>query len=380
MNILIMPARYSMKAGLEAAVGQLVYQLVDRGHKVKIVADCPLMDRRRTEWVDNIEITHFHFFSMWLNSLWPIEGFFRTWFYFFYTPLKLAYIILRFQPHIVNIHYFSSQAIYAAAFSYLFGYKLVVSIYGFGLHGFFDSPTYIHRLAHWVLKRADCITFTSHALFNDTAARMPDISGKSIVIPNGISCKEFDVQKHIRYQDPFILTIGNFYFHKGYDLLFMAFSRIADRCGVDLVVVGEGPKKSDLEALMHALGLEERVHFFGVAERDEVVSLLHCSEFFVLPSRVEPFGIVLLEAMAAGKAVIASNTDGIPEIITDGANGLLVPPKDVKALASIIIKLLEDKVLRDKFGKNGRKTVIEKFTLEKQVDAFEKTYKRLLNE
>ncbi|MFH1492648.1 MAG: glycosyltransferase family 4 protein, partial [Candidatus Omnitrophota bacterium] len=96
------------------------------------------------------------------------------------------------------------------------------------------------------------------------------------------------------------------------------------------------------------------VHFFGLANRVEAVYFIKNCQFFVMPSRVEPLGIVNLEAMACSKAVIASRVGGIPEVVEHGLTGLLVESCSEKALAAAIKRLMEDKNLRIRLGRNGR--------------------------
>jgi glycosyltransferase involved in cell wall biosynthesis len=115
------------------------------------------------------------------------------------------------------------------------------------------------------------------------------------------------------------------------------------------------------------------VHFIGRADRKKAVGLFTGCSFFVLPSRQEPLGIVNLEAMAAGKAVIASRTGGVPEIVADGETGLLAPPADIPALSAALQKLAGDAALRDRLGRAGRERV-KNFTWESVAIAYRQVY------
>ena len=123
------------------------------------------------------------------------------------------------------------------------------------------------------------------------------------------------------------------------------------------MIAGDGPDRMAYERFMKLLGIEDRVFFFGPANRMQAVNLFKHCEFFVMPSRVEPFGIVNLEAMAAEKAVVAARTGGIPEVIDDGITGILVESCNDKALVKGIRQLLEDKQLRERLASNGRRKI-----------------------
>ena len=103
------------------------------------------------------------------------------------------------------------------------------------------------------------------------------------------------------------------------------------------------------------LGLAGRVHFLG--QRDDIPDLLAALDIFVLPSHSEGVSLALLEAMAAGLPVIATAVGGLPEVVTDGVNGLLIPPQDPEALAQALARLLDDPALAKKLGENARQHV-----------------------
>jgi glycosyltransferase involved in cell wall biosynthesis len=100
-------------------------------------------------------------------------------------------------------------------------------------------------------------------------------------------------------------------------------------------------------------GLEEKVIFHGVVGLKDLEKFYSEADIFVLPSLYEPFGIVFAEAMSFGLPIIATRVGGIPELVEDGENGFLVPPKDVNSLADAIDKLVSDAELREKFGRRS---------------------------
>jgi len=146
---------------------------------------------------------------------------------------------------------------------------------------------------------------------------------------------------------------------------------------VKYLIVGEGPLEKELKAKVKSLGLENSFIFTGFLE--DVRPLLSALDVFVLPSLREGFPVSVLEAMAMGKPVAASNIDGINESVVDGLTGLLVPPKDSTALAGAITSLFKDRAGAAEMGRRGRETAVGKFGLDNMVKAHEESYGRLLN-
>jgi glycosyltransferase involved in cell wall biosynthesis len=172
------------------------------------------------------------------------------------------------------------------------------------------------------------------------------------------------VRSRLRLGERFVvLSVGRLVARKAHDLLLRAVAQLrsGDR-EVAAVVVGEGPERPRLEALARALGVEERVRFAGFVDDRELPEYYAAADAFALPSRrlaardgVEGFGMVFLEAGAAGLPVIGADTGGIPEAVEDGRTGLLVPEDDVDALAAAIRRLAEDPEKARQMGQEGRR-------------------------
>ncbi len=127
----------------------------------------------------------------------------------------------------------------------------------------------------------------------------------------------------------------------------------------DLVLAGDSPELENIKDLVGELGLGDRVHFPGRADRRQVAAYLAGCEFFVISSPAEPFGIVILEAMAAGAAVIAVNNGGPAEIITNGVNGLLAERSEPGELAAAMQRLITDVPLRNRLAAAGKARAAE---------------------
>ena len=139
-----------------------------------------------------------------------------------------------------------------------------------------------------------------------------------------------------------------------------------------LLIVGEGSRRDALEAQARALRIAHRVVFTG--RRDDVPAVTAALDVAVLPSYREAQGMVILEAMALSRPVVASNVGGIPEMIEDGVTGLLVPPHDAEALAAAIVRLLKNHSLADMIGRAGHDMVHDRFCIQLMVGAIESIY------
>ena len=139
----------------------------------------------------------------------------------------------------------------------------------------------------------------------------------------------------------------------------------------------QGSYYDKLLSLVEELKIKEKIIFTGF--RNDVPRLVSAMDIIVhASSSPEPFGLVIIEGMAAGKPVIATAKGGVLDIIEDGVNGILVPCKDSKSMAKAIQKIYHDKKLSKRIGTAARKRIIEKFTIEHQVAAVEKLYDSLL--
>ena len=183
-----------------------------------------------------------------------------------------------------------------------------------------------------------------------------------------------------------ILFVGRLIDWKGVNILVSSMKKVRDTVrNARLVIVGDGPERKSLADRVKELGLEDSVTFTGQVSGMELKDYYSRASVFVLPSitvnnQTEGLGVVLLEAMASGVPVIGSNTGGIPDIIEDGVNGLLVQPGDPKALADAIIRIFEDRDLADRFREAGIKTVSERFSWDRIGDQFTMVYQEVLHE
>jgi glycosyltransferase involved in cell wall biosynthesis len=188
------------------------------------------------------------------------------------------------------------------------------------------------------------------------------------------------VRRQFAADDAYVLLIvARLHPEKGYEYLFGALPEIRRRADrrVLLLVAGQGPFRHAFEQQVRSLGCESDARFLGF--RQDVPDLMTAADLVVLPSVAEAFGLVLTEALYLGTPVMATRVGGIPEIVNDGVDGVLVPPTDSQALANAIVELLHDPERRQKMAGAGREKVINKFRFEDMVRAYEAVYEEVLN-
>ena len=142
------------------------------------------------------------------------------------------------------------------------------------------------------------------------------------------------------------------------------------------VFAGDGPQTENLKTRIAADGLEDRIHLLGL--RRDVTNVLASLDVFVLPTHQEALGTAFIEAGAMGVPAVASNVDGVPEVVLDGQTGFLVPAQDGKALIEPICRLLGDPALRQSMGAKATEFVHQKFAREIMAEGMERLYRRLL--
>jgi glycosyltransferase involved in cell wall biosynthesis len=202
------------------------------------------------------------------------------------------------------------------------------------------------------------------------------------LIYNGVDLERYDNQEacctlHEEYgmepDSQIVGVVARLEPEKGHPTLLEAWPQVLREVpDVYLLIVGEGSRRDALEAQARELRIAHRVVFTG--RRDDVPAVTAALDVAVLPSYREAQGMVILEAMALSRPVVASNVGWIPEMIEDGVTGLLVPPHDAGALASAIVRLLKNHPLADMLGRAGHDMVHDRFCIELMVSAVASIY------
>ncbi len=206
------------------------------------------------------------------------------------------------------------------------------------------------------LTLADMATGMSREIINDTISA-GCLEEKAILIPNGIAADELQKPYESPYDFPYILSLGRLDHIKGVDLLLKSFQEVCHHeDSIKLVITGYGPDIHSLVEQALLLRIGDRVIFSGTKTGSDKAALLQHCRFFVCPSRTESLGNANIEALAAGKPVVAYRVGGIPDIIRDGENGFLVTPYDTSEFAARMRDLIQDINLTQRMGDAGKKT------------------------
>jgi glycosyltransferase involved in cell wall biosynthesis len=217
---------------------------------------------------------------------------------------------------------------------------------------FIRANARLERRLRTGLAAADLVIAQSEFLHREMLAlRVPE--DKIRRIPNGVHVAAFQPRTSApSVPSPYILAMGSFSPKKGFDVLLRAFASVAaEDTSIHLVMAGAGKEWPAYTALVRAHDLRDRVHFVGIVEGVCKIQLYQHCLFFVNSSRREPFAVVNLEALAAGKPLVATAVGGNVEVVSEGGNGFLVPPDDPEALARRMLTLRNEPALRARMGR-----------------------------
>lgn len=287
---------------------------------------------------------------------------------------------------VVHVHWPMPHALFGAVARATCGARLVTLWYGVELRWVQDSLRWVRWLVRWALRTSDAVVAISSYTANEVK-RIADVSVR--VIPYTVGLPDVagppGPARAARRDGAFrILFVGRLVERKGIADLVEAVRRLPAGLGARLEIVGEGPERTRLEALIHEIALEDRVVLRGRVSAGELREAYTSADVLVLPSILdsrrdtEGLGVVLLEAMSYGVPVIGSRVGGIPDIIVDGETGLLVPPGDSAALTQALRRVAEDAALASRLGSAGQRHVRERFSWESVVARWQECYAAVL--
>ena len=386
MKILVIsPSFLPILGGTEVAIYEISKRLGKRGYDVTIVTpkDPAIKNSRTWEKMGSFQIYRF-----------PVSDYMYK-----FSPLtRYIDIQLRALSEIIKLnrkkkfdvfHQFHLFALGGAVVlaKKLLGKPLITTLAGWDTYDpITPVPRFIYPYLTWIMKESDFVTSISGELASH--ARLQGFKGDIEVIPHGVDLKQIDkylahVKDAINNRlDHYItlISVHRLVPRKATYYLLEAFKIVTDkRKDVRLIIVGDGPEKKRLVEVAKKLGIEKCVSFVGEKGRSEIWSYYLSSDIFVLHTLYEGLGIVLLEAMACKKPVICTIAGATKEVVEHGKTGLLVPPRNPKALADAIIKLVDDEELRIKMGMEGRKKVEREYDLDVIVGKYIKLYRRCVN-
>jgi glycosyltransferase involved in cell wall biosynthesis len=302
--------------------------------------------------------------------------------------LRLGRIIQKGHYDIVHTHLIYSQ-IYGRLAAWLARTRCVIS-----------SEQNVYELKtrppfSWTERRLSALTDLIIACSNRVREHLVEKVGisplKVVVVPNAVDTSVFSpikkgsplfpqvesVRKELGIEpgDTVIGSVGHMSRQKGYEFLVEAIPVVRLKYPrARFVLVGKGLLRKELEEQAKSLGVQDALVFAGI--RNDVPAVLNCFEVFVLPSLWEGFGVAIIEALACGVPVIASRVGGIPEIIENGVDGLLVPPARPRPLAESVIRLLDNPTLRRDMIYRGLRKAVEQFSVSRMAQTMTNLYGR----
>ena len=244
-------------------------------------------------------------------------------------------------------------------------------------------------ITRYAIQQSDGVTSISSYLKEVTEDKF-GITRPIEVVHNFVNCdvyKPYGEEKaEIRQQarrrfaaddESLIVHLSNFRPVKRVTDVLRVFAQIADQIPARLILIGDGPDRSTAEWLAHTLEIQDRVQFLG--KQDSVSELLPLADLMLMPSEMESFGLAALEAMACQTPAVATRVGGVPELITDGENGLLFAVGDVDGMAEASVALLRDKDRHEAMRKAARKTAQDRFCSSRILPQYVRYYESLIN-
>lgn len=381
LNVLFVVPWDQDSGGVTMVAGNVARHLQAEGHSVLFLhpGDRELLRARRTKW-------RFPGVQMKLrapfNPDYPVRSVIAFLVALPLTLLQLVGLLRKNAIDVVNVHYPGEQFVYFALCRWLCRVPLVISIHGMDALRWGSRSTAPSNAMALLFRAADLIVAPSWRFLRRCEDVLAPFSALKTAIHNGADVAELERPAYVEAdipEQPFILAVCSLDEWKGVDVLIRAVALLrATACKTAVIVAGEGPQRPQLELLIRDLGLQDQVHLIGQRSRDSIGSLLQRCLLFVAPSRFESFGIAAVEAMACGKAVVATKVDGMQEIIEEWKSGILVEPDDAETLATAIRMLLADPGLRRRLGDAARLRVNSKFRGEQMGENYIRAFRELL--
>lgn len=377
LRIALLPSAYAPAVGgVEVLTARLAHHLQKRGHAVQVWAPRPGgADLPAREVIDGITVRRFDFPMPRVH----LPTLARTPFAAARALRALGDAAAEFGPTHLHVQCFSGNGAYATALSRLTGIPLVVTLQGETVmddHDIYDRSVALRAALRWGLHQARHVTGCSQFTLDDAVARFGLDPAKASVIFNGVDADETPPSPVPLPFKRYVLGLGRVVHKKGFDLLLEAFARIADRHpDVGVVLAGTGAEVPALQRQAHRLGIAGRVHFTGRLDRGQVAAVMAGAEVFVMPSRVEPFGIVALEGWRAGVPVVVTSRGGAPEFVADRQAGLVADVTDPAHLGRALETALSDGGLRQRVVDEGQRR-LPQFAWAELVVRYEAVYRR----
>lgn len=364
---------YPTFGGSGIVATELGQELAERGHMIHFISYA--MPMRLDKFRENIffhevDISHYPLFEFNLYTL--------------ALTSKIIDVVKFEKLDIIHAHYAIPHAISGIISKQVLKdtkIKLLTTLHGTDITLVGLEPAF-HPLVKYSLDNSDGITAVSHYLKNNTLQHFK-INKDISVIHNFIDPELYKSKDCSQIKSAIcpngekaLIHISNFRQVKRVTDTIRILNEVLKVVPTKLILVGDGPERSETEKLARDLGISEHVKFLG--KQHALPELLSCSDVFLLPSQSESFGLAALEAMSCGVPVVASNIGGIPEVVIHGETGYVAEFGDVNRMSKYVIELLTNKKKWTMFSESARRVAVENFNTDKIIPQYEKVYENLL--
>jgi N-acetyl-alpha-D-glucosaminyl L-malate synthase BshA len=366
---------YPTYGGSGVVATELGMELAARGHDIHFITSAPPIRMK-------IDDPHIHFHRAEVVS-YPL---------FDHSPytLSLATEMLQvFEQEkldLLHVHYaipHSVSALLARAMAAPRRLPFITTLHGTDITLVGNNRSFL-PITRYSIEQSDGVTSISHYLLRRTLEDF-DIKRPIEVIPNFVNCDLYQRKPNPKLRaewapngEPILMHLSNFRPVKRILDAIEIFAMVREKMPARLVMIGDGPDRAPAEELARKLGVQNDVLFLG--QQNEVQEKLSQADLFLLPSRLESFGLAALEAMACETAVIATNVGGLPEVVENGVDGYLVEPGDVKAAGKYAIDLLSRADRGREMGQLARVHARKKFCANDVIPKYEAYYEQVLEQ
>ncbi len=366
---------YPTYGGSGVIATELGKTLAHRGHQIHFISYAIPM--RLDGFIDNIvyhevEMSNYPLFDFPLYTL--------------ALASKMVDVIKFEKLDLLHVHYAIPHATSAYLAREMVGNKniqIITTLHGTDITLVGLEPGFL-PVMKFSIEKSDGVTAVSRFLKEKTSTNY-GIEKDIEVIPNFVDTKKFrridaaDFRRHIAPAGEKVLVhVSNFRPLKRVPDVIRIFYEVKKKTPSKLILVGDGPDRSNCERLCRELDICDDVKFLG--KQSELVQILSAADLFLMPSQSESFGLSALEAMACEVPVVSSSVGGLPELIVHGETGHIAEIGDIDRMARYAIELLTNENKHQLFAQNSRKRAVETFDVEKIVDLYEKYYSKVLHE
>jgi glycosyltransferase involved in cell wall biosynthesis len=291
---------------------------------------------------------------------------------------ELNRVLKHIKPDLFNVHYATGYGFLARLVDFE---PTLLSIWGSDIYEFPEKSFLHRRFLEKNLRFATAIASTSYCMQRKATDIYPH--DRFYITPFGVDENMFcPVELKKNSHKIHIGTVKTLKDKYGIDTLIRAFALVMKNfeCSQNLIldIVGSGPDLGKLKHLATELSVEKYINFLGPVSHEQVPKILNRLDIFIALSRIESFGVSILEASSCGKPVVVSDADGPAEVTLDGITGFVVPKNDPLEAANAILKLLRDPILRGRMGDAGRHHVLEKYTWDESLKNMIAAYQDIL--